>query len=207
VEILAILGLLCLALAISIGSVIRTYFARSRLRGIQEATFEIVRGINSHYEADGQSMPASVAKAVEAIKAITKRSNNYKKIDRYYALLWIFGDAIGGACWKKGYEAGKRKAAPKEGKIFVELSLNELMQLTWLAHLGFKNMMPNHRGLEIHRFSGKDDAEEGARAVERLEVAVPEAHRPFDDPLTQSKTRLALIGDWWSSERKLLKVV
>ena len=92
--------------------------------------------------------------------------------------------------------------APKEGKIFVELSLNELMQLTWLAHLGFNNMMPNYRGFEVHRFSGKDDAEEGARAVERLEVAVPKAHRPFEDPLVQSRARLSLIRSWWSSERK-----
>jgi hypothetical protein len=205
VEILAILVLLCLALVVSTGFIISTYFAKGRLRGIQEATFEIVRGISSHYEVEGQSMPASVAKAIEAIKTISGRSTNYKRIDRYYAHLWVFGDAIGEACWRKGYEAGKRKMAPKEGKIFVELSLNELMQLTWLAHLGFKNMMPNHRGIEMYRFGGKDDAEEGARAVERLEVAVPEAHRPFDDLLAQSKARLALIGSWWASERIIIK--
>jgi hypothetical protein len=200
-EILAVLSLLSLALVVSTGSFASMYFAKGRLRGIQEGTFEIVRGISSHCEVDGQ-LPTSVAEAIESIKTITNRPTCSRRIDRYYAHLWIFGDAIGVACWRKGYEAGKRKMAPKEGKIFVELSLNELMQLTWLAHLGFNNMMPNYRGFEVHRFSGKDDAEEGARAVERLEVAVPKAHRPFEDPLVQSRARLSLIRSWWSSERK-----
>jgi hypothetical protein len=44
---------------------------------------------------------------------------------------------------------------------YVDLSVNELLQLSWLAHLGFQHMMPNYRGFEVYRFSGEEDAAEG----------------------------------------------
>jgi len=66
-----------------------------------------------------------------------------------------------GAC------AGIRRKAPAEGKIRVDLSLTELLQLSWLAQLGFQHMMPNYRGFEIHRFSGEEDAWEGRRPSAR----------------------------------------
>jgi hypothetical protein len=75
--------------------------------------------------------------------------------------------------------------------------LNELLQLSWLAHLGFQHMMPNYRGLEIHRFSGEDDAIEGAKAVGRIESAIPTKQRPFADLALQIKNRQKLISDWW----------
>jgi hypothetical protein len=76
-----------------------------------------------------------------------------------------------------------------------------LLQLTWLAHLGFRYMMPNYRGFEIHRFSGEDDARKGARAIERLELSLPKGIGPAD-PIALSNSRLALIKNWWS-ERKI----
>ena len=62
-----------------------------------------------------------------------------------------------------------------------------------LAHLGFKKMMPNDRGIELMRFGGEDHAISMARAVERLELAIPERHRPPG----QSATRLTMINNWW----------
>ncbi len=67
----------------------------------------------------------------------------------------------------------------REGRTRIDFTLNELLQLSWLAHLGFQHMMPNYRDFEIHRFSGETDAREGALAVAKLEAAVPTKARPL----------------------------
>jgi hypothetical protein len=73
------------------------------------------------------------------------------------------------------------------------------LQLSWLAHLGFQHMMPNYRGLEIHRFSGEEDACEGAKAVAKIEANIPAKERPFSDLSVQVKNRQKLICDWWQA--------
>ena len=200
-DILAILCLLSIGFVLATWSSARGYFARGRLHGMQEATQEIVRGISSHYEVDGQTMPPGAAKAVEAMNSATDGVSYSKRILRHHAHLWVFADTIGKACWQKGYEAGKRKMAPKEDRILVELSRKDLLHLVCLAHLGFKHMMPNYRGIEMHRFNGRYEAEDGSYAVEKLEVAIPPEHRPFEDPLVHSNDRLKLIQDWWPAEQ------
>jgi hypothetical protein len=72
------------------------------------------------------------------------------------------------------------------------------LHLTALAHLGFKKMMPNDRGIEMHRFGDEQQALEVTFAVERLERAIPELNRPCE----HSANRQALIRHWWPSERK-----
>lgn len=199
-EILAVLAFLLLLLAISLGSLMRSCFVRGRHRGMQEAAAEIIRGVNSHFEVEGQ-LPAAVSKALGKLKNSVGHVSPRRQLDVRHAQLWIFGDALGSACWNKGYRSGRRSMAPRDGKIHVELSTDELLQLTWLAHLGFQHMMPNYRGFETHRFSGEDDARNGAKAIERLEVSIPPSHGPVD-PVALSNGRLALIENWWS-ERKI----
>ena len=203
-EILTVLTILLLLLMISLGSFLRSCFVRGRLRGMQEAAAEIIRGLNSHVEVEGE-LTAGVSKALETLKTAAAGVSHHKQIERRYAHLWVFGDAIGKSCWSKGYRTGKLTMAPRDDKVLVELSVNELRQLAWLAHLGFQHMMPNYRGFEIHRFSGEEDALDGAKAVERLEVSVPAMHRTADDPIALSNARLGLINNWWS-ERKLVSV-
>jgi hypothetical protein len=58
-------------------------------------------------------------------------------------------------------------------------------------------MMPNYRGFEIHRFSGEEDAREGAIAISKVEGAIPARIRPFADLAVQLKNRQKLISDWW----------
>jgi hypothetical protein len=196
-----IIALLTLLFA-STWSSARSYFAKGRLAGMEEATREIIRGINSHYEEAGQAPPDHVMKAVDAVKTFASGASYEKSILRYHARLWIFGDAVGAACWRKGYDACRLQMTPRVDKIRVELSMGELLHLTSLAHLGFKKMMPNDRGIEMHRFGGEDDAREGTRAIDRLELAIPVKQSPFDDPLAQSANRQELIENWWSTERK-----
>lgn len=79
-----------------------------------------------------------------------------------------------------------------------DLSIDELLQLTSLAHLGFRKMMPNDRGIEMLRFCDEAHALQGTQAVERLERAIPEPRRPFD----HADERQALIRNGWPPERK-----
>jgi len=173
----------------------RSYFENGRRQGIHEAIRELSKGLNSHCELQTGVFPASVEKALNAIGGIPRRRKF--GADPYHAQLWILGDAIGEACWIKGHAAGIRRKAPAEGKIRVDFSVNELLQLGWLAHLGFQHMMPNYRGFEMYRFSGEQDALEGARAISKIESAVPLKERPVADLSVPSKSRQNLICEWW----------
>jgi hypothetical protein len=198
-DILVVIIVLLILLLASTWSSARSYFVKGRLAGMEEATLEIIRGVRSHYELAGQAPPDDVTKALEAVRTFARAANYRKNIDRYQARLWIFGDAVGAACWRKGYDFCKQQMTPpRDDKIRIELSISELLQLASLAHLGFKKMMPNDRGIEMHRFGGEDHALEGAHAVERLERAIPEPHRPLE----HSANRRALIRNWWPLERK-----
>jgi hypothetical protein len=169
---------------------------------MEEATREISRGVSSHCELDGGLVPVAVDKAMAAVKAVSqkrRRPTATKTTDPYHAQLWILGDAIGEACWLKGHASGIRRKAPAEGKIRVDLSINELLQLSWLAHLGFQHMMPNYRGFEIYRFSSEEDAQEGALAVGKIQGALPAKDRPVADLTVQYKNRQKLISDWWQA--------
>src|SRR5450755_3702214 len=176
--ILAVLVVLLVLLLASTWSSAKSYFAKGRLSGMEEATLEIIRGVCSHYEQAGQATPDYVTKAVEAVTTFARGASYEKSIYRYQARLWIFGDAVGAACWRKGYDTCRQQMTPREDKIRVELTMSELVHLTSLAHLGFKKMMSNDRGIEMHRFGDEEQALEGAQAVERLERAIPEQHRP-----------------------------
>jgi hypothetical protein len=187
--ILAVIVVLLVLLLASTWSSAKSYFAKGRLAGMEEATLDIIRGINAHYESAGQPAPEHVTKAVEAVRTFARGSSHEKSIYRYQARLWIFGDAVGAACWRKGYEACRQLMTARDDRIRIDLSVGELMHLSALAHLGFKKMMPNDRGIEMHRFDGEDHALEGAHAVERLERFIPEQHKPAD----QGANRRALI--------------
>ena len=200
-DILFIFGCLFAALIFAAFSCARSYFAKGRVRGLEEATREFARGLASHYELEENAVPQRVALALKGLEIASRQASSVSNrlADPYHAQLWILGDAIGEACWLKGHAAGIRRKAPFEGNIRVDLSIAELLQLSWLAHLGFLRMMPNFRDFEIHRFGGAEDALEGARAVSKIECAVPVKERPFADLTIQLKRRQELIFDWWQS--------
>jgi hypothetical protein len=197
--ILVVIIALLLGLFAATWSSARSYFLKGRFAGMEEATREIIRGLASHYRTAGQPPPDHVAKAIEALRSFAPGPSCEKNIQRYHARLWIFGDAVGDACWRKGYEACRLQMRAPEDKVRVDLSIAELQHLTSLAHLGFKKMMPNDRGIEMHRFGGEDHALAGAYAVEKLEQAIPEKRRPSFE---HADNRRALIRHWWPLERK-----
>jgi hypothetical protein len=200
VDLLLVLGGLIVTLLAVALSCARSYREQGRRRGIEEAISEMAKGLTSHWELEGGNVPAKVEKAINALKAVPNGGRGARGgngTDPYHARLWILGDAIGEACWMKGHAAGIRRKAPAEGKIRVDLSVTELLQVGKLAHLGFQHMMPNYRGFEFHRFTGEQDALEGARAISRIEAAVPAKHRPIADLSVPYGNRQKLICDWW----------
>ena len=56
------------------------------------------------------------------------------------------------------FSACRLQLTPAEEKIRIDLSTGQLLQLTSLAHLGLKKMMPSDRGIEMHRIDGEDHA-------------------------------------------------
>ncbi len=199
---LAILSCLLAILIWAVFSSARSFFQKGRLKGIEEACRELVRGVQSHYEPEDQGVPPAVAAALDDVMAAARSPGRF--VSNPQSLLWILGSVLGEACWLKGHAAGIRRKAPAEGEIRVDLSLIELLQLSRLAHLGFQHMMPNYRGLEIHRFAGEQDATEGASAIARIERAIPAKERPFDNLSSQLTRRQNLIHDWWQGSRAKL---
>ena len=192
-DILAILAILLLSLAYASISSARSYFAKGRLAGMEEAAREIIRGVRSHYEIAGQAPPDAVVRSIEDVRSFAQQASPDKSIQRYHARLWTFGDAVGSACWRKGFEACRQRMLPRPDRVRLDLAIDDLLDLASLAHLGFRKMMPNDRGVETARFGGEDHARIVARAVERLELAIPEPHRPMG----HATVRQAMIRQWW----------
>ena len=109
---------LLVALVAASWSCAKSYFEMGQLQGMEEATREIVRGLSSHYELEGRTIPERVTKAVEGIKAVSQKRWKTGKgtTDPYHAQLWIFGNAVGEACWLNGQAAGGEKEGPCERK-------------------------------------------------------------------------------------------
>jgi hypothetical protein len=202
---LVVLGVFLAALLYCSWSSARSYFEVGRKRGMEEALRELTRGITSHCELQGGALPAPVQKAMDDFNKLSVLGRPKRgATNPFHAQLWIIGNAIGDACWIKGHAAGVRRKAPAEGKLRVDLSINELLQISWLSHLGFQYMMPNYRGFELYRFSSEADAEEAARAVSRIEASVPAQARPMADLTVQFKHRQKLISDWWEKPNRLI---
>lgn len=72
--ILRIVAGLLVALVAASWSCAKSYFEMGRLQGMEEATREIVRGLSSHYELEGRTIPERVTKAVEGIKPSLKNA-------------------------------------------------------------------------------------------------------------------------------------
>ena len=192
-----ITGLL-LGLTWTTWSMSRSFFGKGRVRGIRECVMEIRKGTVVLLECDDKKLPDDLQKALASLEQLLDRAPTKTKAgtDPIHAQLWTVGRTLADACWIKGHAAGIRRKAPAEGKIRIDLSTVELLQLGALASLGFQHMMPNARLFELRRFTGKDDAVEAAWAVSRLEAAIPKENRP--DLVRHANSRMQLIDNWWT---------
>ena len=174
----------------------RSFYEKGNVRGIRDCVREIRRGTVVQLDCDGQKLPDDLQQAIATLEALLDRAPFKTKsaADPIHAQLWTFGRTLAEACWIKGHAAGVRRKAPPEGKVRINSSAIELLQLGGLASLGFQNMMPNARLIELRRFTGKDDALEANQALSRLEAAIPKAYRP--DLVRHAEGRLELINEW-----------
>ena len=144
----------------------------------------------------------------KALADLRNRLDRYPRLrvkgtDPIHADLWVLGAAFAEECWLRGHGAGVRRKAPAEGKLRIDLSATELLQLGGLANLGFQYMMPNMRLIEARRFAGKDDALDASLSISRIEAAIPKKYRP--DLILQVQSRESLIEDWWQpTTRKII---
>jgi hypothetical protein len=176
---------------------------KGRVAGIQETMREITRGISQHYEHQGQDLPERVTKAVDEMKErVAKAATVKEKCNAYEIHLWSLGNLMGEACWHSGFEEGQRFSDPRKGEIRIDLTEQELLNIHWLAHYGFENMMPNYAPLRQHHFSSEEDAERATHAVETLERAVPKKHRDPSDPYALAFNRQTMIWDQWPGEKQ-----
>lgn len=145
----------------------RSFFEKGRIRGIGECVREIRKGAVVQLGFDDQKLPDDFRKAISTLEALLNRAPVTRKsaTDPIHAQLWTLDRTLAEACWINGHSAGVRRKAPAEGRIRVDLSAVEILQLGGLANLGFQHMMRNARLFELRRFTGKDDAVEAARAV------------------------------------------
>ncbi|MET0904566.1 MAG: hypothetical protein ABWY10_00710 [Tardiphaga sp.] len=193
------MGILIVAAAMQVAllavcwSCSRWYYERGRRRGLNQCADEILRGAQGHLGSAEAAHPKAVHKTLAKFKRVVVDPNC-----SWEPASWDFGNAVGEACWQQGFAEGVAVGAKPADMIRIDLSLKELLQMSWLAHLGFQHMMPNYRGIEVHRFSGCDEAFEAARSVGILECALPKADRPFADIKTQILGREKMITDWWT---------
>jgi len=193
IVLISMVGLIA-ALAFSAWSCGRSYFLKGKIRGLEEAVRELQAGMTSQL---GPQPPPDVQKALTNFRNCLDRYSGLRVhgTDPIHAHLWTLGAAWGEECWLKGHGAGVRRKAPAEGKIRIDLSATELLQLGGLSNLGFQYMMPNTRIIESRRFTGKDDALDASRSTSKVEAVIPNKYRP--DLVLQAESRESLIEDWW----------
>lgn len=190
--IFAVIVILLMVFVWAMYSSVRSVIERRIPRQLAFLSDELIRGAQSQLATRDEPIPSAVMQSNQSFKQALSRPAKAQ-----HPALWELGHAIGEACWQNGYAEGLKVGATPPDKIRIELSVDELLQMSWLAHLGFQYMMPNYRGFDLYRFNGADDAKAGARAVALLECALPRSQRPFADISQQLQARDKMISDWW----------
>jgi len=170
----------------------RSYFEKGKIRGIEEAVRELRVGMTPQL---GQEPPPDVQKALVTLNNSLACSYGERRKNSIHPHLWVLGASLAEECWVKGHGAGVRRKAPEPGRIRIDLSAAELLQLGGMANLGFQYMMPNMRIIDARRFTDSNDALDASRSISRVEAAIPKEYRP--DLVRQAESRECLIVDWW----------
>jgi hypothetical protein len=190
----------------------RAVFTRGRLSGIREAVDELMRGAADHYQNDNQTSEP-IRNALNDIKArLSKKRTTPITGDTVGAGLSELGRAMGEVVFGKGFEAGRdaqaRLEAPINGKVRVDLSVSELMQIRWLAHFGFEHTMWNTWDPEGAKprphadvvFKNRTDAQRATEAIDLLEHRIPKERRDSGEPYALALNRQQMIRERWRSQ-------
>lgn len=177
--------------------VVAHYHERGRLQGIREACDRMIRGVSRHYEVVGQPIPENVAKAVDTMMdRVNARKTWKEKNEIYLPLIWALGDEMGKACVASGIEIGEFGTNPRDGEIRIDLTAREIVNLSFLAHLGFEKMITGYAGMSGDiSFNDEADAEQATEAIRKLERNRPKEMRDESDPYAMAFNRQTMIWD------------
>lgn len=177
--------------------VVAHYHERGRLQGIREASDRMIRGVSRHYEVVGQPIPENVAKAVDTMRERVDALTEWKKKNEtYLPYLYTLSDEMGKACVASGIEIGGNRADPRDGETRVDLTAREIVNLSFLAHLGFERMIIGYAGMSGDiSFNDEADAERATEAIRKLERNRPKEMRDESDPYAMAFNRQAMIWD------------
>jgi hypothetical protein len=154
------------------------------------ATDAMIRGIGHHYERQNEPLPEDVEKAIDDMKArVARHKNDRDRAEQYVYSARTLADAMGQACVNHGIEIGQHWSQPTGGDIRVDLSEREVLNLAFLAHMGFERM--------IGEFADEQDAERASQAIEQLERRKPKDAVDQSDPYAQSFNRQTMIWRRW----------
>jgi hypothetical protein len=190
----------------------RAVFTRGRLSGIREAVDEMMRGAAYHYQNDNQTSEP-ILNALKDIKArLSKKRSTRITGESISTALGELGRALGDVVFGKGFEAGRdaqaRLEAPINGKVRIDLSISELMQIRWLAHFGFEHTMWNTWDPEGAKprphtdvsFKTRTDAQRATEAIDLLEQRIPKDRRDSGEPYALALNRQQMIRERWHSQ-------
>jgi hypothetical protein len=173
----------------------RAGLARGRFLGMQAASAELSRGVSANYEREGEPLPEGVSKILDEIKVALVRAKTWdEKYDAYRVRLWTFGNEMGEASAGRGFDQGQDWMQPRKGELRVDLTVQELLDLNFAAHVGFERRMEPGDYLA---FREKKEAQRVTDAIERFERNVPKEYRDPDEPYALSFNRQTLIWNRW----------
>jgi hypothetical protein len=190
----------------------RAVFTRGRLSGIKEAVDAIMRGAASHYQDDNKTSEPILNAFNEIKERISKNRSPRMGEDSVSAGLSKLGRAMGDVVFGKGFEAGRdaqaRLETPISGKVRVDLSISELMQIRWLAHFGFEHTMWNTWDPEGAKprphvdvvFKNQTDAQRATESIDLLEQRIPKDRRDSGAPYALALNRQQMIRERWHSQ-------
>ena len=173
-----------------------------RFNGIRQTTMRLTDGISFHYEYKDRKPPEGVAKTINEINARVRKARTIaEKCDLYYTSLSDLS-AMGEAAYDKGFDAAHGLFEPRSEQIHIVLPTKELLNLTWLAHFGFENMIPKYSPFSAHHFLKEEEAQAATGAIERLERAVPKQYRDPEEPYALAESRHQLIWQQWPAKKE-----
>ena len=146
----------CVVVAVAVIGISRWMYYMGRFNGMREGAQQMVLGMSSHYEREGEEIQEPIAKALDWLKErVGKAQSASAKGNAYYSGLSELGSAIGDAVYGKGFDAGCSFGNGLEGEVRIDFTTKELADLSWMAHYGFENMMPSYVSITKHRFENE----------------------------------------------------
>ena len=185
-----------IAAIFSLWSIVRGWIRKAYLEGMQEAATRMIIGVSGHYEKRNEPIPERVAAAVDRTKKALDKKDLKVAAREYGFGCGFLGEEMGLACYHRGFEEGRQWTGPRGDDIRLDLTGAEVVNIAFLAHLGFEQMLFTK---EL-QFNDEADAEKASAAIRKVERVRPAGTFDESDPYAQATNRMQMI---WERYRPL----